>query len=108
MDFKAALAAAGEQTGAIWTLEGSSDLNANLVRFDAGQGVGGHVNNDVEVLFIGVLGSGTVEVDGKEQVLDAGTLVFVPKGAWRSIRSATDGFAYLTVHKRRGPLRIGP
>ena len=91
----------------IWALEGSDDLNANLVRFDAGGGVGEHVNDEVDVIFLGVAGSGSVRVDGEEHALSAGTLVFVPRGAGRSTGASSDGFAYLTVHRRRGPLRIG-
>lgn len=91
----------------IWALEESSDLNANLVRFDARGGVEEHVNDEVDVLFVGVAGSGAVRVDGEEHALSAGTLVFVPRGARRSTGASSDGFAYLTVHRRRGPLRIG-
>ncbi len=91
----------------IWALEESGDLNANLVRFDAGGGVEEHVNDEVDVLFVGVAGSGTVRVEGEEHALSAGTLVFVPKGVRRSTRASPDGFAYLTVHRRRSPLRIG-
>jgi len=91
----------------IWALEESGELNANLVRFDAGGGVEEHVNDEVDVLFVGVAGWGTVRVDGEGHALSAGTLVFVPKGARRSTGASSDGFAYLTVHRRRGPLRIG-
>ena len=91
----------------IWALEGSDDLNANLVRFDAGGGVEEHVNDEVDVIFFGVAGSGSVRVDGEEHALSAGTLVFVPRGSGRSTGASSDGFAYLTVHRRRGPLRIG-
>jgi quercetin dioxygenase-like cupin family protein len=91
----------------IWTLEESGDLNANLVRFDAGGVVEEHVNDEVDVLFVGVAGSGTVRVDGEEHALSAGTLVFAPRGARRSTGASSGGFAYLTVHRRRGPLRIG-
>jgi quercetin dioxygenase-like cupin family protein len=91
----------------IWTLEESGDLNANLVRFDTGGGVGEHVNDEVDVLFVGMAGSGFVQAGGDEHTLSAGTLVFVPKGTTRSIVALSDGFAYLTVHRRRGPLTIG-
>ncbi len=101
-----ALAADG-RGGAIWTLEGSGDLNANLVRFDRGGGVGEHVNEEVDVLFAGVAGSGIVRVDGEEHPLSAGMLLFVPKGAGRSTLALSEGFAYLTVHRRRGPIRLG-
>src|ERR687893_2047804 len=101
------IAEAGDRKGVIWTLAGSGDLNVNLVRFDAGGGVGEHVNEEVDVLFVGVAGSGSVRVSGEEHVLSAGALVFVPRGVRRSTNASTDGFAYLTVHRRRGPLRIG-
>ncbi len=95
------------RSGVVWTLEGSGDLNANLVRFEAGGGVGEHVNDEVDVVFLGVSGSGVVEADGREHVIDAGTFVFVPRGVRRSTRGGPEGFAYLTIHRRRGPLRIG-
>lgn len=106
VDLYETLAAAGEQAGAIWTLEHGDDINANLVRFPAGGGVEEHVNEEVDVLFVGVTGSGIVEVDGHKHLLRAGTVAFVPKGARRSTRSGSGDFAYLTVHRRRGPLRI--
>src|SRR5215212_10815350 len=65
-------ASAGERTGVIWTLEGSSDLNANLVRFETGRGVGEHVNDEVDVLIVGVSGSGFVGVDGDEHPVSSG------------------------------------
>ncbi|MBA3795532.1 MAG: cupin domain-containing protein [Rubrobacter sp.] len=91
----------------VWSLKAGTDLNANVVRFGAGRGVGEHVNDEVDVVFVGVSGSGLVEVGGREHALEAGKLVFVPKGAGRSTRGASENFAYLTVHGRRGPLRIG-
>ena len=107
MDLRELAASAGDRVGATWTLEGSDELNANLVRFDAGGGVGEYINEEVDVLFLGVAGSGTVRVDGEEHALSAGTLVFAPRGVRRSTIASSDGFSYLTVHRRRGPLRIG-
>ena len=98
--------ASGSGAGALWTLKGSEDLNANLVRFPAGEGVGEHVNGEVDVLMIGVAGMGHVAVDGRAHPLRAGMVVFVPKGTRRSTSSGSTNFAYLTVHRRRGPLRI--
>jgi quercetin dioxygenase-like cupin family protein len=99
--------ATGERAGVVWTLEQGDDINVNLVRFSAGEGVGEHVNEEVDVLLVGVSGSGVVAVDGHEHVLRAGVVAFVPKGTRRSTRSDSEDFAYLTVHRRRGPLRIG-
>jgi quercetin dioxygenase-like cupin family protein len=93
--------------GVVWTLEGSEDLNANLVRFEAGGGVGEHINDEVDVLVVGVSGSGFVGVDGEEHPVSSGIMVFVPKGAGRFTRATSEGFSYLSVHRRRGPLRIG-
>ena len=106
-DLNRLAAAAGGREGAIWTLEEGGDLNANLVRFDARGGVGKHVNEELDVVLVGVGGSGFARVSGEEHPLSAGTLVFVPKGAERSTAALSDGFAYLTVHRRRGPLGIG-
>jgi quercetin dioxygenase-like cupin family protein len=98
------ITAAGE--GAVWTLRGSEDPNANLVRFTRGRGVDEHTNTEVDVIFVGVSGSGVVTIDGDEHPLSAGTLAFAAKGTRRSSRSSSAEFAYLTVHRRRGPLQI--
>ncbi len=105
VNLREVIAAAGE--GAVWTLRGSEDLNANLVRFTRGRGVDEHTNTEVDVIVVGVSGSGVVTIDGDEHPLSAGTLAFVPKGTRRSTRSTSEDFAYLSVHRRRGPLRIG-
>jgi len=94
--------------GVVWTQEGEGDLNANLVRFEAGEGVGIHRNDEVDVVFVGVSGSGVLVVDGEELPLQPGRLVYVPKGCLRATRSDSGEFAYLTVHRRRGPLRLAP
>ncbi|HEY6711733.1 MAG TPA: hypothetical protein VI055_05640 [Rubrobacter sp.] len=106
MDLAGASAAAGERTGVIWTLLESNDLNANLVRFEAGGGVGEHINDEVDVIFVGVSGTGSVLTNGEDRRLSAGTLVLVGRGARRSILSRSEGFSYLTIHRRRGPLQI--
>ncbi|MGI8909534.1 MAG: cupin domain-containing protein [Rubrobacteraceae bacterium] len=106
-DLEAVAASAAGREGVVWSLEAGSDLNANLVRFEAGRGVGEHINDEVDVVFVGVSGSGFVEVESQRHALGAGTLVCIPKGLRRSTRSLSEDFAYLTVHGRRGPLRIG-
>ena len=106
VDLGARLAAGGDRVGVIWALQGSDELNVNLVRFGSGGGVGEHANDEVDVLVVGVSGSGLVVVDGEEHNLGPGTLMFLPKGTRRSTRGRSEDFAYLTVHRRRGPLRI--
>ena len=107
VNLKDTVAPAGDRVGVIWTLNTSSELTANVVRFGAGRGVEEHVNDEVEVIVLGVSKSGIVAVDREEHVLSAGILVFIPKGARRSTVSTSEDFAYLTIHRRRGPLHIG-
>ena len=107
MNVKAVAATADDRAGVIWTWEVNCGPNADLVRFGTGHGVEEHVNNEVEVIVLGVSGSGIVAVDREEHALSAGILVFIPKGARCSTVSASEEFAYLTVHRRRGPLHIG-
>ncbi len=99
--------AAEARAGAVWTLQASEDLNVNLVRFTSGRGVDEHINTEVDAIFVGVSGSGFVTIDDVEHLLSASILAFAPKGTRRSTRSTSEDFAYLTVHRRRGPLRIG-
>jgi quercetin dioxygenase-like cupin family protein len=107
VNLKDIVAPAGDRVGVIWSLDARSNLNVNLVRFGTGQGVGEHVNDEVEVIVLGVSGSGIVTVDREKHALSAGILVFIPKGAARSTVSTSEDFAYLTVHRRRRPLQIG-
>jgi quercetin dioxygenase-like cupin family protein len=105
--FAEILASAEGRTGVVWSLQESGDLNVNLVRFTEGEGVGEHVNDEVDVLLVGVSGSGEVRINGRLHCLSGGTLIFIPKGARRSTHGISADFAYLTVHRRRGPLRVG-
>lgn len=107
MDLKEILVDARGHKGTVWALEGSGDLNANLVQFPSGGGVGEHINEEVDVVMVGIAGYGTVTVEGREHHLCAGGMVFVPKGEHRSVRGESDGFAYLSIHRSRGLLRLG-
>jgi quercetin dioxygenase-like cupin family protein len=104
----AGVASAEGGLGVVWSQEGSEDLNANLVRFEAGEGVGIHANDEVDVVFVGVSGSGTVVVEGEKFALEPGRMVFVPKGCLRATRGGSGEFAYLCIHRRRGPVQLAP
>ena len=97
------LAAAATAPGVAWGYQGD-DLNANLVVFHGTDGVATHVNNEVDVLVVGIAGTGIVEVDGERATLAAGQALIVPKGAARSLTAAGEFFAYLTCHRRRAGL----
>lgn len=82
----------------------SEDLNVNLISCLAGQGVGSHVNDEVDVLLVGIDGEGSVAIDDDWHALPPGRVVIVPKGTRRATRCDGDHFAYLTCHRRRSGL----
>ncbi|MGD9996308.1 MAG: cupin domain-containing protein [Ilumatobacteraceae bacterium] len=94
--------------GAIWSLPHGGDLDANLVVLSAGDEIAAHVNDEVDVLFVVVDGSGEVLVDAWSAELSPGVVVLVPSSCSRTVRAGTDGIRYLTVHRRRGLLQIRP
>ncbi len=98
-----ALARAGLVPGPAWTHQGN-DLNVNLLVFAAGDGVPTHVNTEVDVLIVGIEGTGILEIDGQPQTCSAGKVLIIPKGVSRSTLATSDHFAYLTCHRRRAGL----
>lgn len=98
-----ALAQQTPASGAIWSHAGT-DLNANFVLFDAEQGVPEHVNDEVEVLIVALIGEGFVEVEGRYHRLTPGRVIAIPTGARRAIGSSGGQFGYLTCHRRRAGL----
>lgn len=93
--------------GVHWSLGASDDLNANLVHLDPGHAIGEHVNSEVDVLVVVLAGSGTAVVAGDDLALAQHVVAHIPRGTERRIEAGPDGVSYLTVHRRRGPLRIG-
>jgi quercetin dioxygenase-like cupin family protein len=53
-------------------------------------------------------GSATVSTDGDERELAVGEAVIIEKGRRRRISAGRSGVRYLSVHRRRAPLRIAP
>ncbi|MCC6313329.1 MAG: hypothetical protein IT337_04910 [Thermomicrobiales bacterium] len=102
----AVLAASQRGQGAVWS-QTTEDLNINLLAFNAGKGVDAHINTEVDVLLVGVMGGGTVVIDGHETTLREGEALIVPKGAQRSTKAGIGRFAYLSIHKARAGLIPG-
>jgi mannose-6-phosphate isomerase-like protein (cupin superfamily) len=98
---------AGDGEGPLWGTA-SGDLNATLLAWPAGAGTPEHVNEERDVLVVGVAGSGTVTVDGVRLPFGAGAATVVAKGTRRRIEAGPAGIRYLTVHLRRGGLSIAP
>jgi len=99
----AILAHGSAARGPIWTRQ-SADLSVNLLVFDADDGVVEHVNDEVDVLLVGVAGAGVVVVDGTDHAVGAKQALVIPKGARRAIRAVGGRFAYLSCHRRRAGL----
>jgi quercetin dioxygenase-like cupin family protein len=98
-----------EGDGVHWTLETPSELNVNLVHLDPGHAIGEHVNAEVDVVIVVLAGRGQLTVDGHGTELAPHVVACVPKRSCRGVRAAEgEGLDYLSIHRRRGPLGIGP
>ena len=104
---RAADAAASDASGPVWSLS-SADLNLNLLRFGAGDGVEAHVNAEVDVIGVVVTGSGVLVLDDREEPLRPGMLFFIPKGTRRALRAVDGDLVYLSGHQRRAGLMPTP
>ena len=92
--------------GAVWHVPHGGDLDANLVRFDAGCGVGEHVNDEVDVVIVVQRGDGLVQVGRRAWPVQPAMLLMIPRGLTRAISAGADGIEYLSIHRRRSGLRI--
>jgi quercetin dioxygenase-like cupin family protein len=97
------LLASAEHEGPIWSLN-SEQLNINLLRFSAGEGIPAHINNEVDVLIVIVEGQGVLSLGDEEHNIYAGTATLIPRGARRAITCTSGPLAYLTCHRRRAGL----
>lgn len=88
-------AAAGLQT---------EDLNLTVVAWPEHFSVDPHVNAEVDVVSIVLSGAGEAVIDGVTHSMRLGTILVIPKGSERSIRSLSVDFRYVNVHKRRRAL----
>jgi len=99
IDIAAALRQA-HNDGPIWSVN-SEQLNVNLLRLPAGDGVAEHINNEVDVVLVVFEGDGDLTVDGATYPLGPGRVLVVPRGARRAMRCTAGPLVYLTCHRRR-------
>ncbi|HWA83695.1 MAG TPA: cupin domain-containing protein [Fimbriimonadaceae bacterium] len=90
----------GDGPGAAVGIE-TEDINLTIVAWPEHFSVPPHVNTEVDVVTIVLSGIGKATVDGKEIDLRLGSVLVVPKGSERSIKSLSVDFRYVSVHKRR-------
>jgi hypothetical protein len=86
----------------------SDDLNMTLLAWQAHEGVADHVNEERDVLLIGIKGSGSIRIDGVEHPFEAGHGILVEKGRRFGIVASEAGLRYLSIHVRRPPLQLAP
>ena len=91
--------------GPLWGIA-SADLNATLLAWPPGHALAEHVNGELDVLLVVLEGSGSVSIEGVAHDLAGGCAILIPQGASRRIAAGEDGMRYLSIHRRRGPLRI--
>ena len=87
-------------SGPQWAHE-SEDLDATLLSWAPDKSIEEHVNNEVDVVLIGVTGSGTVMVESEQHHLQPGTLLLIPKGKRRAMQNGKERWSYLSIHRRR-------
>jgi uncharacterized protein (DUF2249 family)/quercetin dioxygenase-like cupin family protein len=86
--------------GPQWAHE-SEDLDVTLLSWQGGKRLEAHINNEVDVVLLGVEGEGVVTINGAEHEVRPGVLLLIPKGCERAIVSTSQQFSYLSVHRRR-------
>lgn len=96
---------AATQSGPQWAHE-SEDLDMTLLSWTKGRRIEPHINNEVDVVWVGVEGEGVVTVDGEAHPLAPGVALLIPKGCERSIESASERLTYLSLHRRRQGLQL--
>ncbi len=93
--------------GASWRLEPAErGLDANIIDLHAGDEIAAHEGPDIDVLIHVLAGTGTLESEGEEFVLDPGTLLWLPPRAQRRFIAGPEGIRYFSVHQRKAPLTI--
>jgi len=91
---------AASHSGPQWAHE-CEDLDMTLLSWDNGKRIEPHINNEVDVVWIGVEGAGVATINGEKHELRAGVALLIPKGCERAVESTAGRLSYLSVHRRR-------
>ena len=82
------------------------DLNATLLAWDPGELLPEQVNDQRDVLLVGIEGTGEVQIDGRHHAFGPARSVLIEKGSKFRITAGSGGLRYLSVHLRRTGLQI--
>lgn len=96
----AAICRQATASGPQWSFE-STDLDLTLLTWTGPQHIAPSINDEVDVVLIGIAGAGEVLVDDTAYQLSAGQAVLIAKGTRRSLRCVTAPWSYLSLHRRR-------
>ncbi len=91
---------AASHSGPQWSHE-CDDLDVTLLSWDNGKRIEPHTNTEVDVVWIGVEGTGVATVNGEPHELRPGVALLIPKGCERAVESTAGRLSYLSVHRRR-------
>lgn len=94
------------ESGVVWNLQHGGDLDANLVHLAPHALIDEHAEHELDVLVVVLAGAGVLTVDGEDRDLRRDVLALLPRGARRRVGAGPLGLVYLSVHRRRDPLRI--
>ena len=95
----------GQGNGPLWGTA-SEDLNATLLAWDPGEMLPEQVNDQRDVLLVGIEGTGEVQIDGRHHAFGPARSVLIEKGSTFRITAGSGGLRYLSVHLRRTGLQI--
>ena len=87
---------------------GGEELNATPVTWPPGAGTADGAIAERELLLVVMQGTATATVDGCVLQLAAHDSLLIPAGASWQMVAGEDGMHYLSVHRRKGPIALGP
>ena len=92
-----------DEGGGVWKLPHGGDLDATLVRLTPEAVPDEHVEHELDVLVVVLVGAGQLVLDTEVRPLRRDVLALIPRGARRRIDPGPTGLVYLSVHRRRDP-----
>ena len=80
----------------------TDDLHMNVLVLRAGESIGNHINQLLDVVVTCLRGSGAISINDEEIQVESGSIVLIRQGTSREIVAGPEGMIYTTVHRKRG------